>query len=112
MVYNAGGFDPSQLNTPEARRLIAETLKQLNTAISSGIPHEVPEVVRYALENNAFIFSGFKAFHTLREVGLSLTTDKGEIKPFETFRKDVEQVNNRYNHNYLYAEYNHAVGAS
>lgn len=112
MVYNAGGFDPSQLNTPEARRLIAETLKQLNTAISSGVPHEVPEVVRYALENNAFIFSGFKAFHTLREVGLSLTNDNGEIKPFETFRKDVEQVNNRYNHNYLYAEYNHAVGAS
>ncbi len=64
------------------------------------------------LENNAFIFSGFKAFHTLREVGLSLTTDKGDIKPFDTFRHDVEQVNNRHNHHYLYAEYNHAVGAS
>ncbi|NBJ09209.1 hypothetical protein D1647_24065 [Alistipes sp. Z76] len=112
MVYNAGGFDASQLNTPEARRLIAETVKQLNTAISSSVPHEVPEVVRYALENNAFIFSGFKAFHTLREVGLSLTTDKGDIKPFEIFRRDVEKVNNQYNHNYLYAEYNHAVGAS
>lgn len=112
MVYNAGGFNPSQLNSPEARRLIAETVKQLNTAISSGVTHEVPETVRYALENNAFIFSGFKAFHTLREVGLSLTTDKGDIKPFETFRQDVEKVNNKYNHNYLYAEYNHAVGAS
>lgn len=112
MVYNAGGFDASQLNTPEARRLIAETLKQIKTAIASGVPHEVPEVVRYALENNAFIFSGFKAFRTLREVGLSLVTDKGDIKPFETFRRDVEAVNNRYNHNYLYAEYNHAVGAS
>ncbi|MBD5217641.1 MAG: minor capsid protein [Bacteroidales bacterium] len=112
MVYNAGGFDASQLNTPEARRLIAETVKQLNVAISSGLPLEVPEMVRYALENNAFIFSGFKAFHTLREVGLSLTTDKGDIKPFDTFRRDVEKVNNQYNHNYLYAEYNHAVGAS
>jgi len=112
MVYNAGGFEASQLNTPEARRLIAETLKQLKTAIASGVPHEVPETVRHALENNAFIFSGFKAFHTLREVGLSLVTDKGDIKPFETFRRDVEAVNNRYNHNYLYAEYNHAVGAS
>ena len=29
MVYNAGGFDASQLNTPEARRLIAETLRQI-----------------------------------------------------------------------------------
>lgn len=112
MVYNAGGFDASKLTTPEARRLIAETLKHLNTAIASGITIEVPETVRYALENNAFIFSGFKVFHSLREVGLSLTSDTGEIKPFETFRHDVEKVNNMYNHNYLYAEYNHAVGAS
>lgn len=112
MVYNAGGFDASQLSTPEARRLIAETLKQINRAISSGVSYEVPETVRHALENNAFIFSGFKAYHTLREVGLSLTTDTGEIKPFEQFRRDVEKVNNQYNHNYLYAEYNHAVGAS
>lgn len=112
MVYNAGGFDASQLSTPEARRLIAETLKQINRAISSGVSYEVPETVLHALENNAFIFSGFKAYHTLREVGLSLTTDTGEIKPFEQFRRDVEKVNNQYNHNYLYAEYNHAVGAS
>ena len=112
MVYNAGRFDASMLNTPEARKMIAETLRILKTGIDAGLPVEVPEVVRYALENNAFIFSGFKAFHTLREVGLSLLTDKGEIKPFETFRHDVENVNKRYNHNYLYAEYNHAVGAS
>lgn len=112
MVYDAGGFDASQLSTPEARRLIAETLKQINRAISSGVSYEVPQTVRHALENNAFIFSGFKAYHTLREVGLSLTTDTGEIKPFEQFRRDVEKVNNQYNHNYLNAEYNHAVGAS
>lgn len=112
MVYNAGSFDASMLSTPEARRLIAETLSQIKRGIDAGVPHEVPEVVRHALENNAFIFSGFKAFHTLREVGLSLLTDKGDIKPFETFRRDVEAVNNRYNHNYLYAEYNHAVGSS
>lgn len=112
MVYKAGKFDASMLNTPEARKMIAETLRVLKTGIDAGLPVEVPEVLRYALENNAFIFSGFKAFHTLREVGLSLLTDKGEIKPFETFRHDVENVNKRYNHNYLYAEYNHAVGAS
>ena len=45
-------------------------------------------------------------------VGLALLTDKGDIKPFETFRHDVETVHKRYNHNYLYAEYNHAVGSS
>ena len=112
MVYNAGGFDASQLSTPEARRLIAETLKQINRAISSGVSYEVPETVRHALENNAFIFSGFKAYHTLREVGLSLLADTGHIKPFEDFLHDVGKINAEYNHNYLYAEYNHAVGAS
>lgn len=112
MVYHAGGFDNAQMNTPEVRRLISETLKQLVTGISSGLPHEVPETVRYALENNAFIFSGFKAFHSLREVGLSLLDEKGNIKSFEAFHQDAVKVNNRYNHNYLYAEYNHAVGAS
>ncbi len=112
MVYRAGAFDASQLASPEARRLIAETLRQINRAIASGLPHEVPETVRLALENNAFIFSGFKAFHSLREIGLSLTTDKGDIKPFADFQKDVQKLNNQYNHNYLYAEYNHAVGAS
>lgn len=112
MVYNAGRFDAAMLNTPEAKRMISETLRTLKLGIGAGLPVDVPQVLRYALENNAFIFSGFKAFHTLREVGLSLLTDKGEIKPFETFRKDVETVNKRYNHNYLYAEYNHAVGAS
>ena len=69
-------------------------------------------MVRHALENNAFIFSGFKAFHTLREVGLSLLTPDGSIKPFETFRRDVEAVNNRYNHNYLRSEYQFAVGSA
>ena len=111
-VYQAGHFHASLLGTPEGRRLVAETFRLLSQAIGSGLPHEVPEVVRYALQENAFIFSGFKAYHTLREVGLSLLTDEGHIKPYGTFLHEVQAINRRYNHNYLYAEYNHAVGAS
>lgn len=112
MVYEAGGFDLSQLTDTKARAVIDETLRVLSTAIDSGLPHEVPETLRHALENNAFIFSGFKTFHALREVGLSMVTDKGDIKPYNDFLKDVLKINNRYNHNYLYAEYNHALGTS
>ncbi len=112
MVYAAGGFDASQLTAPEGRRLIGETARVIGEAVASGVPHDLPATVRHALENNAFIFSGFKSYHTLREVGLSLIDDKGAVKPFEQFRRDVERVNNRYNGNYLYAEYNHAVEAS
>lgn len=112
LVYENGGFDISQLEDPAARAVINETLRVLSTAIDSGLPHEVPPAVRYALENNAFIFSGFKTFHSMREIGLSMVTDKGEIKPFNDFMTDVKKINQMYNHNYLYAEYNHAVGSS
>ncbi len=112
LIYENGGFDISQLEDPAARAVINETLRVLSTAIDSGLPHEVPATVRYALENNAFIFSGFKTFHSMREIGLSMVTDKGDIKPFNLFLNDVKTINNKYNHNYLYAEYNHAVGTS
>lgn len=111
-IYECGGFDISQLEDPQARAVIDETLRVLDTAISSGLPHEVPATLRYALENNAFVFSGFKTFHSLREVGLSMITDKGDIKPFNDFLADVKKINSKYNHNYLYAEYNHALGTS
>ena len=48
----------------------------------------------------------------MREIGLSMVTDNGDIKPFNLFLNDVKTINNKYNHNYLYAEYNHAVGTS
>ncbi|MBR5860425.1 MAG: minor capsid protein, partial [Bacteroidaceae bacterium] len=48
----------------------------------------------------------------MREIGLSMLTDKGDIKPFNDFMADVRKINQQYNHNYLYAEYNHAVGTS
>ena len=112
MIYDRHGFDVSQLATDEAKALIAETARILTQAIDDGLPHEVPETVRYALENNAFVFSGFKTFHSMREIGLSMVTDKGDIKPFNQFLNDVQTINKKYNRNYLYAEYNHAVGTS
>lgn len=111
-VYQNGGFDVSCLTEPQAQALINETLRVIDTAVGSALPHEVPDTIRYALENNAFVFSGFKTFHALREVGLSMLTEKGDIKPFGEFLTDVKRINAQYNHNYLYAEYNHALGAA
>lgn len=112
MVYDAGGFDAAQLTDPRARKVIDETSRIINRAVETAVPHEVPETLRYALENNGFIFSGLKTFHALREVGLSMLDDKGNVKPFDDFRKDVQQINQNYNVNWLYAEYKHALGSS
>ena len=84
----------------------------LRNAISSAIIQEVPEILTYALENNAFVFSGFKTFHALREVGLSLTNPDGSIKSFERFLNDVQKINKTYNQNYLRAEYNFASASA
>lgn len=112
MVYDAGGFDAAQLTDPRARKVIDETSRIINRAVATAVPHEVPETLRYALENNGFIFSGLKTFHALREVGLSMLDDQGNVKPFDDFRKDVQQINQNYNVNWLYAEYKHALGSS
>lgn len=112
MVYEAGGFDARQLKDPRARAVVDETMRTLSTAIDEAVPHDVPQTLRIALEENAFIFSGFKTFHSLREVGLSMLDDKGDVKPLEAFQKDVQAINAKYNTNYLRAEYQHALGSS
>ena len=117
-VYDAGAFNVDMMSGADAKQVVDKTFSHLQEAIEKGLResehtgYKVSPVVRHALENNAFIFSGFKVYHMLREVGLSITDDAGNIKPFEHFLKDVQNVNERYNRNYLRAEYNHAVGSS
>lgn len=111
-IHDRGKFTPGMLKEKPATDVINETLRVLNTGISSSITEEVPDKLTAALENNAFIFSGFKSYHSLNELGLKLTNDKGGRKSFEEFAKDAAQINKKYNRNYLYAEYNHAVHSS
>lgn len=112
LIFNAGGFDIDQIKDPAARKLIAETVAAINMGVDAHLPTDVPDTLRYALEENTFIFSGFKTFHAMREIGLSLVNDKGEIKSYSDFQADVLKINQRYNTNYLYAEYKHAVGTA
>ncbi len=112
IVRRAGQFTPEMMRRPEVRRLVSETAGIFREAIDAHIPTEVSPEVTFALQNNAFIFSGFKVYHSLQEVGLSLLDDKGNIKPLADFQRDVQQINDKYNHNYLRAEYQHAVGST
>ncbi len=107
-----GGFSADMLADPAVRAVIEETYNRLNNAVNSAIRTETPPELTAALQNNAFIFSGFKTYHSLSEVGLALTDDQGNVKPFDVFRRDVEAIDKRYNTNYLYAEYNHAAHTS
>ncbi|MDE6230340.1 MAG: hypothetical protein K2M37_01820 [Muribaculaceae bacterium] len=88
-VFAKGGFSAEMLAHPAVRPLIEETFNTLNGAIDTAIKTETPPELTAALQNNAFVFSGFKTYHSLSEVGLALTDADGNVKPFETFRKDV-----------------------
>ena len=99
------------LSDAPVRAAIEESYNIIRPALSS-LEHHTPETVRHALDNNAFIFSGFRTYHSLRELGLSLTDKKDNILPLEEFRQEVRKVHDKYNVNYLEAEYEHAVGAS
>lgn len=111
-IYGDGGMDDSMMQSPEVTALIEETFRIISSAVDRGLTEETPAELRYALENNAFIFSGFKAYHSLREAGLSMIGSDGRVKPFSAFLQDVRAINARYNGNWLRAEYNHALASS
>lgn len=106
-VYENGEFEPAMLRDERVRGLIDETNRVLSSALA--VSHETPPELTAALRNNVFVFSGLKAYHSLAELGLSLTNDDGSTRSWADFYNDVKAVDGRYNGNYLYAEYNHAV---
>lgn len=112
LVRERGGFTAGMLKEKPVRDVIRHTYNVLQKAISESITQSTPGELTAALENNAFVFSGFKTYHSLKEVGLSLVDDKGNVRPFDKFYDDVAKINERYNHNWLQAEYHHAVAAS
>jgi len=110
-VYRKGRFDRKMLSDAPVVAAIRETYECLQPSLDH-ISHSTPQVVRDALDNNAFVFSGFKTYHTMRELGLSLTKDDGSIKPFDEFYEEVKAIHDSYNVRYLESEYDHAVGSA
>lgn len=63
------------------------------------------------INENVYVFSGFKNYQQLNETSLLLKTDDGKIKPFDEFLNDVKQVDKTYNEVYLNAEYSNALAS-
>lgn len=63
----------------------------------------MPSAMLSMLQNNVFIFSGFKTHAQLSAVSALLLDDKGKKKPFDTFLQDVKAIDKTYNQTYLRA---------
>lgn len=65
-----------------------------------------------SLREDVFIFSGFKTYHQLKEASELLLDEQGRVKSFNKFYQDVSGIREKYNRNWLHAEYNFAVSSS
>lgn len=115
-IYKKKGFSGKDIGGKASKALMFENYRVLSKAIDKGIKDaensisiEITDELKEALSDNALLFSGFKAYHTMREAGLSLQDKStGGIKSFDDFKRDAEKVFKRQGLN-LRAEYQHAV---
>ena len=109
-IFVAKEFTPDMLSAPEVRSAIDETCRILTHGVDSAIKRQVPQELIDHLHNDTFLFSGFKTYHTAREISaMLLDPETGSFKNFDKFFNEVRSIDERYNHAYLKAEYNFAV---
>ena len=104
---------PEMLRKRPIRRLISETAGVYLQALDDkSIQYEIPAEMRQSLEQDIFVFSGFKTYHQLKEASELLRDSQGRVKSFNQFYQDVSAIRQKYNRNWLHAEYNFAVSSA
>ena len=112
-MYSEGKMSADLLTRSGVRRLIDATANIYREALDAPtIGYEIPPSMRKKLEEDIFVFSGFKTYHQLKEASLLLRDDAGNLKPFGQFYRDVAEIKDKYNRNWLRAEYNFATASA
>lgn len=112
-MYTEGKMSADLLTRSGVRRLIGATANIYREALDAPtIGYEIPPSMRKKLEEDIFVFSGFKTYHQLKEASMLLRDDAGNLKPFGQFYRDVAQIREKYNRNWLRAEYNFATASA
>lgn len=101
------------------RRLFEATHEVFNLATASGIADAVnrgiqPPSAQFLelLDRNNAIFSAFRTHKMQKDVASLLLDNKGKIKKFADFKRDVTPVIGKYNGSWLRTEYTTAVQRS
>ena len=64
------------------------------------------------LQENIYVFSGFKTYQELKEASLLLLDNEGSYRSFNQFYQDVKKIHSTYNEVYAEAEYNNVFASS
>lgn len=108
-LYERGKYNPKDLGKVQEYKDLVQATSEI---FISAISHEVPEEMKSYLEKDAVIFSGLKTHAQLTEARSLLKDEIGNIRPYHLFEQDILKLNEKYNTNYLEAEYEFAVQSS
>jgi SPP1 gp7 family putative phage head morphogenesis protein len=121
--FHSGKDKPENLNPV----FIENTFQNLLNAVKTGsgwnletVDYSTPDYnFRRAMRENLFHFAGAKTYQQLKEINDMLLDENGKLVNYSTFRDKAEQyrqtamqINEKYNNNWLRAEYNNAVNQS
>ena len=114
LIYD-GKLKPGQIDkamvTKIADELMSGVFKGYGKSLSSDDLSLAERTFLNKVNDNVYVFSGFKNFQQLKETSLLLRDDDGKLKSFNDFLTDVKKVNETYNEVYLNAEYSNAVAS-
>lgn len=106
ILASRGNVSPDLLDTKEVRALVKEYARLFGLAIAPTLESGViPPVMAEHLKNDVFVFSGFKTYQELREAAALLLDEKGLVKSFDRFYRDITAIKEDYNKHWLKAEY-------
>lgn len=115
LIY-AGKLKPGQIDKAMVKKIADQLMKGVfkgfgKTLTSKDLTDEERTFLT-KINDNVYVFSGFKNYQQLKETALLLKEDNGQLKSFNDFLTDVKQVNETYNEVYLNAEYGNAVASA
>lgn len=101
------------IGDPKVKKLISQYTETLSKAIAPALESGVvPPVMAEHLKNDVFVFSGFKTYQELKEAAALLLDEKGLVKSFDRFYRDISAIKEDYNKHWLKAEYIFAQSSS
>lgn len=110
-MANGGVMTPEMLRDKTVRRAVRVTSSRFMVQIEPII-QEVSPRMKQSIEQDVRIFSGFKTYHHLRETAELAHRPDGGIKSWQEFQKETKGIGDKYNRNWLRAEYAFLQGSA
>lgn len=117
LLHKRGVMTPEMIDEKQVRAMVDEYSSIFNSAVSYSISKGIesgviPEEMKRRLDDDVYLFSGFKTYHELKEASSMLRDTNGQLKPFNRFYNDISAIKQDYNKNWLQAEYIFATQSS